>query len=468
MKRSLSLRFLGAAGAVTGSKHLISAGDEKLLIDCGMFQGLKELRLLNWEKLPINEEDINFVALTHAHIDHTGYLPRLIRNGFAGKVFATSATCDLLRILLPDAARLQKEQADDANEQGFSKHSPALPLFDEDDVRVTLERMVPVSFGKTISLSEVFKVTYFTAGHILGSSVVAVDVDLGEGESRRILFSGDLGRYDAPILPDPTGIERADYLVTESTYGDREHEPADDSLDKLARIINESCSRGGVLVAPAFAIGRTQLLLYLIRQLEGENKIPSLPVFVDSPMAAKACNYYDRHHEEHDADMNRLEDQGIEPMHPQRLRFCATRDESKAVNRLKSRAIIISASGMITGGRVLHHALHRLPHAQNTFLLCGFQAAGTRGRQLAEGAESVKIQGMYVPVRARIEQLHGFSAHADASEIIRWARALKSPPIKTFIVHGEPTASLAMAAKFREQLGFETHVPVMGEEVVLG
>ena len=463
----VNLTFLGATGTVTGSRYLVEAHGTKVLVDAGMFQGPKELRLRNWAPFPVEPSTLDAVILTHAHIDHTGILPLLVRQGFDGPTIATPSTLRLLRVLLPDAAHLQEEEAYWANKKGFSKHAPALPLFDAGDAEKTLRKLQPVPFGTPQAVGTRFRVEWRAAGHILGSAVLVVEVDAGGDAPLRIGFSGDLGRYDAPILADPTGVAQADYLVVESTYGGRKHSPAAETIEALARIVNETSARRGVLLVPAFAIGRTQTLLYLLRQLEDEGRIPKLPVFVDSPMAIKASEYYLKHREEHDAETRELAAMGVKPMLPDGTMFCPTRDDSKKVNQIQGRAIILSAAGMMTGGRVLHHAAERLPNNRNTILLAGYQAAGTRGRRLAEGEEEIKIHGNWVKVRAKVVTLDGLSAHADEDEILRWARALKRPPRQTFVVHGEPESAAAMAGRLHADLGFAARVAALDETVTL-
>lgn len=467
MTNKVSIRFLGAAGTVTGSKFFLRAGDEAMLVDCGLFQGPKKLRLRNWQHLPIAKKEIDFIVLTHAHIDHSGYLPRLVRNGYPNRIWGTSGTCDLLKVLLPDAAYLQEEQAEYANRKGFSKHKPALPLFNKQDAEQTLQQLRQIPYREPTRMGKSFTVEFRRAGHILGSAIIIVTIDTGKGQPRRIVFSGDLGRYGAPILRDPAPVEKADYLVVESTYGDRTHSRQPPPADLLAKIVNETIDSGGLLLVPAFAVGRTQTLLYLLRQLEDSGQIPSLPIYLDSPMAIKASRFHLKHHEEYDEETLRLEALKADPLLPDRIHFCVTRQESEALNKIKHRAIIISASGMLTGGRILHHASVRLPDSRNTMLLTGFQAAGTRGRRLLEGEEEIKIHGQMVPVKARVVQLNGLSAHADADEILKWVSSFKMPPEKTFVVHGEPTSSQALADRLKAEAGHNTLVPEHGDEVVL-
>lgn len=453
-----NIQFLGAARTVTGSKHLIEVGGYRVMVDCGLFQGLKKLRLLNWEPFPLNPASINSVILTHAHIDHTGYLPRLVRDGFDGTVYATPATVELSRIMLPDSARLQEEDADYMNKTGATKHHPALPLYSEKDANAACRLMQSVNFGKRIELTKKLSFQFATAGHIIGSSFVLFDVECEDGATRRVVMSGDLGRYNEPIIPDPANIEDADYIVVESTYGDREHTDFDVKA-RLAEIIINTANRGGQVIIPSFAVGRTQLLLYLIRELENEGRIPILPVYVDSPMASSATRLYLSHKEDHDLEMKDLMDDRQNPLATQRFNLARTRDESKAITAGEESAIVISASGMATGGRVMHHLRKRLPDERNTVIFVGYQAEGTRGRRLLDGEPEMKIFGQYVPVRAQIERLENLSAHADYREILRWLGGFKRAPKKVFLVHGEPKAQESLKRKIVEKFGWTVEIP---------
>jgi metallo-beta-lactamase family protein len=453
-----SIRFLGAAGTVTGSRFLVEAAGRRVLVDAGLFQGLKEYRLRNWAPFPVPPSEIDAVVLTHAHIDHAGALPLLVRSGFRGEAYCTPATADLARILLPDSARLQEEEARFANEKGYSRHAPAaLPLYGLADATQALTRLRALRYGKAREIVPGFTLTFSRAGHILGSASALLGVADGGGDPLRVLFSGDLGRYDAPILPDPEPPPDADYLVVESTYGDRAH-PPDTAAAELEREVLAAVARGGAIVIPAFAVGRTQEVLYLLRELEQAGRIPVLPTWVDSPMATDATPVYRSHREDHDGEMDALLDRGIEPLRPRRLVFTRSPEESKALNRVHGPCIIISASGMATGGRVLHHLERRLPDPSTTVLLVGFQAVGTRGASLAGGAATVRMHGKDVPVRARIVSLPGFSAHGDRDEISRWLDGIGRPPRRTFCVHGEPQALAAHAARIAAR-GWKVHVP---------
>lgn len=452
------IHFLGAAGSVTGSKFLLESEGYRLLIDCGLFQGLKELRLRNWEPLPIDPASIDAVALTHAHIDHTGYLPRLVRDGFKGNVYVTSATGDLLTIMLPDSARIQEEDADYANRKHLSKHHPALPLYTEADARAAIKMMYGITYGEPIKLSENITISYTQAGHILGSGCIRATVTEKGKAPISVLFSGDLGRYNEPILNDPAPVHETDYLLVESTYGNRIHEHHDPK-ERLAEIINETAERGGKIIIPAFAVGRTQLLIYYIRELEEENRIPILPVIVDSPMGAEATKFYARHTEEHDLDMQQLEKEHKNPLATKRFRLVHARQESKGINSIQGSAIIISASGMATGGRIMHHLLHNLPDPKSTVILVGYQAEGTRGRRLQNGEKTLRLLGENVPVNAQVETIGSLSAHADSQEILRWLSEFHHAPRKTFIVHGEPEGAQGLQTLIQENLKWNCEIP---------
>lgn len=452
-----TINFFGATGTVTGSKYLLEADGKKFLIDCGLFQGLKELRLRNWQDFPVDPASIDAVILTHAHIDHSGYLPKLVQMGFKGSVYATTATADLCAIMLPDSAHLQEEDAKYANRKKFSKHSPAMPLYTINDANKALDLFQPLPYGKTTELTPAVTLTYRDAGHILGSAFVDIRVKTDGGE-RRILFSGDLGRPAQPILRDPHTVFGTDYLILESTYGDRLHDQMDKKTE-LAKIINDSVKRGGVLIVPSFAVGRTQELLFTIRELEQEQRIPEMPVFVDSPMAINATGVFKKNSQDHDMESKVAGLSGIEIMKTADLRFARSSDQSKAINNIKGKAIIISASGMVTGGRILHHLFTRLPNPNNTVLFIGYQAVGTRGRTILEGAETVKIHGQQIPVKAHVEQISGFSAHADYNEILAWLSSFNEAPRKIFIVHGEPSQSRALGERIQSTFNWSYEIP---------
>jgi metallo-beta-lactamase family protein len=459
------ISFFGAVGTVTGSRHLLETDGLKILIDCGMFQGLKENRLKNWENFPVDPSAIDHIFLTHAHIDHSGYLPRLYQQGFRGKIHSTHATRDLCEIMLKDSAHLQEEDAKWANKRGYSKHKPALPLYTVQDAEDTLKLFTPHYYGEEIFLNDRLRIKFKDAGHILGSSFI--DIKRADGRnSKRILFSGDFGRPDRPILREPVQVYNVDYLIVESTYGNRLHDEMDPK-EELTRVINDSYHRKGVLVIPAFSVGRTQTLLYAIRELETERKIPELSIFVDSPMAINATEVFKNRIHDLNISARKKDIEGISIFSPKNLHICKTRDESKEINKVKGGAIIISASGMATGGRILHHLAERIPDRRNTVLFIGYQAEGTRGRTLLEGKEQVKIHGRKITVKAKIENISGFSGHGDYDEILAWLSAFNKIPQKTFIVHGEEEASAAMADKIRSRFGWKVAVPKFGDSFEL-
>jgi metallo-beta-lactamase family protein len=464
-----SLTFWGGVGTVTGSKYLIETNGARVLVDCGMFQGLRELKDRNWQDPPFHPHEIDAVLITHAHIDHTGYLPRLVAQGFSGPVYCSRGTSDLLKILLPDAARLQEEEADYRNRHNLSTHQPALPLYTEDDARATLKLIQPEpNTGEPLDVAKGVRASFRIAGHILGSSLVLVELEGAgaDGKGRRVLFSGDLGHYDQPIIRDPEPPPACDYMLVESTYGDRLHDPEDPKI-ALARIINETNARGGVVLIPAFAVGRTQELIYLIRELEDEKKIPILPVRVDSPMAAAATQVYSNRTEEQDEEYASIIRQQRAPLRTHSMVTAASREESKRLNDETGTRIIISASGMMTGGRVLHHAQRYLPDANSTIVFVGYQAAGTIGRRIEDGAREVRIFQHPIPVRCHIERIGGFSAHADWKEVLRWLEKMPSAPRRSFTTHGEPQAAEAMAEHIRERYGWTVEVPTYGEQFEL-
>ncbi|MCB1563208.1 MAG: MBL fold metallo-hydrolase [Alphaproteobacteria bacterium] len=445
----MKLTFLGATGTVTGSKYLLEDDNRKILIDCGLFQGLKELRLRNWEKLPFNPASIDAVLLTHAHIDHSGYLPLLVKNGFDGPIYCSSATADLCDILLPDSAHIHEEDALRANRYGYSKHKPALPLYTQNDAYNALEKFKPISFAQEYPLGDILSFSLSRAGHIPGAACIRVS----DGQTD-IVFSGDLGRPHDPLMKEPAQIQSADYLVLESTYGDRLH-ATEDPLEQLEAIITRTAARGGTVVIPAFAVGRAQSLMYYIHRLKTENRIPDLPVYLDSPMAISATKLLEEHNEEH-----RLSKQECAAICGSVI-YTPTVEQSKSIytrnNGLPS--IIISASGMATGGRVLHHLKHFIGDPRNTILLAGFQAAGTRGARLEHGETEIKIHGDLFEVRAEIDMLSNMSAHADYREILNWLGHFREAPRRTFLTHGEPEAASSMKFKIEKHLGWAVEIP---------
>ncbi|HLQ25063.1 MAG TPA: MBL fold metallo-hydrolase [Acidiferrobacterales bacterium] len=451
----MEITFLGGVATVTGSKYLLTSGTSKVLVDCGLFQGYKQLRLRNWQPLPVNPKAIDAVILTHAHLDHTGYLPLFVRNGFNGKVYCTSATRELCAILLPDSGRLQEEAAAYANRRGFSKHQPALPLYTEADAVAALGRFVPVDFEQDVRVDENINLRLTPAGHILGAACVHV-----RNADTSIVFSGDLGRPQDLLMQAPSPITRADYLVVESTYGNRRHD-ASDPKELLAKIINHTVTRGGVIIVPAFAVGRAQLLLYYVHLLKASHAIPDIPVFLNSPMATDVTRIFHNHPGEH-----RLTPKQCDEMCAA-ARIINSVEESKWLNTQRGPMIIISASGMATGGRVLHHIETFAPDPRNTILFAGFQAGGTRGAAMVDGAKAVKIHGQYVSIRAEVARLDNLSAHADYTEILGWLRHFEAAPRRTFVTHGEPASADALRHQIEEQLGWATSVPEYLEKVEL-
>lgn len=451
---ALKLSFLGGAGTVTGSKFLIETGDTRILVDCGLFQGFKSLRLKNWATFPVLPASINAVVLTHAHIDHSGYLPLLVKQGFTGPVYCTQSTLDLCRILLPDAGHLQEKDADFANRRGFSKHKPALPLFTEADAQKALSLLKPLPFGEDRVLPG-GKIHLRRAGHILGAASVELQC-----ANRIIVFSGDIGRYDDPIMFDPERVERADFLLVESTYGDRAHSNHNPA-NALAQILGATVARGGIILIPAFAVGRAQTILFYLQRLTAAGRLPRVPIFLDSPMAVDASDVFCANTNDH--KLSEVECRtacGV-------ARYTRSVEESKALDQEPGPKVIISASGMATGGRVLYHLKRFAPNPTNTILFAGFQAGGTRGAAMIDGAQSVKIHGEYVPIRAEVKNLDMLSAHADAGELMRWLGGFRRPPRTTFVVHGEYTAADALRHRIEEELHWSVLVPDHGQQLEL-
>ena len=455
MPKAMRLEFLGGVGTVTGSKYLLDTGRRRILVDCGLFQGFKQLRLRNWDSLPIAPHDIDTVLLTHAHLDHSGYLPLLVRNGFKGTIHCTSATRDLCAILLPDSGRLQSQDADFANRHGFSKHHPALPLYDEADARAVLPRLAAAGFNQTIDLGDGVSASFRRAGHILGAASIVLARD-----GKKIMFSGDLGRPNDPVMLEPAPVPDVDHLVVESTYGDRRHERSDPA-EVLAEIITRTTGRGGSVVIPAFAVGRAQTLLYYLHRLKAQRRIPDLPIFLDSPMAIDAGELYRRHREDHRLSV----EEGREISAT--VRFTRSVEESKAIDRNHVPAVIVSASGMATGGRVLHHLKVFGPDERNTILFTGFQAPGTRGAAMVAGERRIKIHGAYIEIHAEVMNLGMLSAHADRDEILRWLKTAARPPETTFITHGDPAAADALRRQIEESLQWACSVPAYRDAVTL-
>ncbi|MGB7846082.1 MAG: MBL fold metallo-hydrolase [Candidatus Acidiferrum sp.] len=438
------LTFLGAAGCVTGSKYLVEAAGKKLLVDCGLFQGMEDLKQRNWSPLPVDAKTIDYLVLTHAHLDHTGWLPVLVRDGYNRTIFANPATIELTGLLLKDSGHLQEEETEDAQKHKWSKHPQPRALYTSEDIDPVLRLLKPMPRSGGFDISPQFHLESFDAGHILGSSSLELTIT-ENGKKSVVVFSGDVGRYEQPILNDPKtpSTKQIDLLLCESTYGDREHEGGD-PLQVLGDIVNRVVKRGGSIVIPAFAIGRTQSFMYYMRQLENLQRIPKVPVYVDSPMALSATDLYLKHKEDHDLQFAREEQNGGDPLSVHEFHLARSVEESKAINNVKTPCVIISASGMVTGGRVLHHLAQRLGDARNCVILGGFQAEGTRGRALQEDAKSLNLFGRVVPVLAEIVEMGQFSAHAGKSELLRWLTALQVPPKQVYLTHGEPQAAQSL------------------------
>jgi len=467
------IQFLGAAGTVTGSKHLINTGDLQVLVDCGMFQGKKEWRERNWQDTPIPAKEIDAVILTHAHLDHCGWIPRLYKEGYTGKVYATPATIDLCGVVLPDSGHLQEEDAEFHNKQKSSKHSPALPLYTLEDAQDCLKNFVPVAFHTPTQLSPKFSFQFVHAAHILGSGMAELKIQIEKGE-RKLLFSGDIGRMRNSEATTPGKVVRtgpesvadqaSSVLVMESTYGNREH-PKTDALPELAKIINDTVQRGGTVVVPAFAVERTQKLLFILKELMEQGKIPRIPIHTDSPMAIKAIDIFLKHTEEYSPETKQLIGKYGSPLQWPGFFFDTTPDDSKKMNSMVYPMIIVSSSGMVTGGRVLHHLMHRLPEPKNTVLFIGFQAPGTRGFTIKSGAKTVRIFNQDVQIRAQIATIEQFSDHADTPELLEWLHTFQTAPNITYLVHGEPSASSLLKAAIEKEMKWRVEVAEWMEKV---
>ena len=455
---NVRLKFYGGAGTVTGSKYLLEVDDRSILIDCGLFQGLKELRLRNWDKPPFSPEEISAVILTHAHLDHSGYLPKLVKEGYSGRIHCTEPTADLLEILLMDSAKLQEEEAEYARKKGYSKHENPQPLYDQKDAKLVFPQVDPHPYETPIQLFDNIQLIFHNAGHILGASSVELIIR-GDHQTKHLVFSGDLGKQNDPIMYPPYRFEQADILLVESTYGDRIQPPVDNVRIELARIINETLSRDGIIVIPAFSVGRTQSILYYLKELLVNGDIPNLPVYMDSPMAIAATELYVKHAQSHRISIDEIEGEGSFLHLRKNLILVRDQEQSVALNEIDSKAIILSASGMMTGGRILHHLYHRLGDPRNTILITGFQAEGTRGRRLLEGEETIRIFGEDVHVRAKIEMIEGLSAHADQNELLDWLGSFHDSPKRTFIVHGEHESAMTFKRLIKDRLGWNTIVP---------
>jgi len=491
----VALTFLGAAGTVTGSKHLLEVDGRRILVDCGLFQGMKELRLRNWAPLPVDPASIDAVILTHAHLDHCGYLPRLVSAGFRGRIFCTPATKELCSLVLPDSAHIQEEDAREANRHGFTKHAPALPLYSSADAARALTQLQPVGYDRPVPILDLqgqtqvrpgsdpdpsrsqensssgsdpgqtpssATVEFINAGHLLGSAYARVRV-----AEKTIVFGGDLGRYGRPVLPDPAPVPEADFLLLESTYGDRLHKP-DDNGAQLAAVVNDSVKRGGKLIIPSFAIGRVEEVLYWLKRLEEEKRIPVLPVYLDSPMAAAALHFYSARLNELDSDLVKPDGlKHVSVFATTRMTTVASPQQSADLIASRQPSIIIASSGMATGGRVLRHLAATISSPKNTVLFVGYQAAGTRGRLLVDGAHEIKLLGRTYPVAARVELIDSMSAHADYSESLRWLSGFTRPPAMTYLVHGDPAALTALAQRITTEKGWPVHIAAHLEHVEL-
>lgn len=457
------ITFHGAARTVTGSKYLLEADRARLLVDCGLFQGLKKLRELNWRPLPFAAGGLDAVVLTHAHLDHVGYLPRLVKEGFRGPVYCTPATRELAELILLDSAENQIRDAEHANRKGYTKHKPALPLYDEKDAREALRLLRSTPRGEWFAPAEPIWMRYHDAGHLLGSSTIEAEIRNSQPPPR-LLFSGDVGPYDGPLYHDPAPPPACDYLVCESTYGDREH-PESDLLESLEGVVRRAIERGGVMLIASFAVGRAQQLIYLLQVLMSDGRVPRIPVYLDSPMSIDATKIYRQFREDHDLSEGQLAGRDS-VLDGEMLHLVRSRDESIALNDFDGPGVIISSSGMMTGGRILYHLRRRLPDERNTIVLGGFMAAGTRGRRLEDGDKYLRIHGRDTPVRCHIEKVSGLSGHADRSDLLRWLEPLDAPR-RVFLTHGEQQSALALADTLSKKRGWEVTVPQLGDSVEL-
>ncbi len=465
----IKVQFLGAAQNVTGSRHLLQADGTNILVDCGLYQE-RQLKARNWDPFPIPPKDIDAVLLTHAHLDHCGLLPKLVREGFKGKIYCTAATSEIAQIILLDSAHLQEEDAAFKRKrherEGRKGPYPEIPLYNVDEAEASFQHFKPVEYKKTIDIANGVEATFYDAGHVLGSSMIKVKIPFN-GQSRTVLFSGDVGRPDRPIVRDPSCIDQADYVLIESTYGDRLHQHVEDTKKMIAEVINSTKKAGGNIIIPSFALERSQEVLYYINELLLENKIPPLMVFLDSPMASRITKVFQKHRELYDEEMAEYIRKNESPFNFPGLKMTGTTDESKAINRIKEPVIIIAGSGMCTGGRVKHHLVNNITGPENTIMFVGYQAIGTLGRRIVNGEEQVRILGQEYPVRARVVQISGFSAHADKDELLQWIKCLNKPPKKIFVVHGESDSAHKFANFITEKTGWQVAVPAYQDEIIL-
>lgn len=452
----VKVKFLGGAKTVTGSRYLLEFDHQKILVDCGLFQGLKEYRLRNWDKFPINPSEIDLIVLTHAHIDHSGYLPKLVKEGFDGPIYCTFPTEELVRILLLDSGKLQEEEAAYAQKKGYSRHEKPLPLYTIEDAERVFPLLNPIEMEEEFKLNEHLSLTFYNAGHILGAAIAKIKVK-GQNQEKKLIFSGDLGRYRDPIMHSPVRIPFADVLFMESTYGNRK-QSQQNPMEELARAIRETYRNGGVSVIPAFAVGRTQMILYYLHLLLQKGKIPDIPIYVDSPMAIDVTKLYKRFHQYHKLGPV-IDEESSNPFQHPKLHYYQTQEASMSLNAIRGDAIIISASGMATGGRVLHHLYNRLPNEHDSFIFVGYQAEGTRGRKLIDGEPLSRMYGMDIQVKSKIYYIEGMSAHADQDELIEWAEGFASKPKMAFMIHGEKEASEGLSNRLEQELGWHTIIP---------
>lgn len=466
---NIKLTFLGAAQNVTGSRYLVQFNNVRFLVDCGLYQE-RELRSRNWERFPVPAESLEAVLLTHAHLDHCGLLPKLVREGFRGPIYCTAATAEIAEIILLDAANLQQEDADFKKRrherEGRKGPHPEIPLYTPDDARASFPLLVPVRYGDAIKLGDGVEATFYDAGHVLGSASISVRRHQ-DGEERLILFSGDISGGGKPILQDPTLFEEAGYVLIESTYGDRLLGSPENIANEFAQVINTTVNAGGNIVIPSFALERSQDVLYYLNQLQLEHRIPQLKVFVDSPMAVSVTDVFKHHSELFDGETRELLRRGESPFDFPNLNLVRTIDESRAINSVAGSVIIIAGSGMCTGGRIKHHLVANISRPESTILFVGYQAIGTLGRQIVDGAKEVRILGQHYPLRARVLQLNGFSAHADRDQLLKWLSSLRRPPQRVFVTHGEPGAAQNLARLIRDKTGWKTAVPEYQDEVLL-